>query len=383
MATDAPLRGGQKREPAVDGRSAAPSPLKLRVERGGSAAGLLDDRWDDLVRRQELPNPTLSTPWLKALVAIERSEPVTVAVLAEERLVAAAAIARARPVIPGAPHVSRWLGNPESQRLPDMLVDPEEPEAGRLLASALAGEAWATHFANVPLGGNAARFVGELMPWARRESRTPAVIAPLPPTGLRRARKKAHYYVRHALREGVAVETVVRRRPAEVLPALERLFVLHEQRWRGREGAVQQFRSEHDRWLYRQGVGGLARRGEARIVETWEDGTLVASNLCLLAARGAMFHTTATRLGGRLEGPGHVALLAMVEEAMEAGAEIMYLGRGLSGPKRRMRPELVPAGSLFVARRRAAQRALAAALILERAAGATRTLQRRRGPADD
>jgi hypothetical protein len=90
-----------------------------------------------------------------------------------------------------------------------------------------------------------------------------------------------------------------------------------------------------------------------------------------------MFHTTATRLGGRLEGPGHVALLAMVEGAMEAGAEVMYLGRGPSGPKDRMRPTLVPAGSLFVGRSPATQRALSAGLMLERAAGAVRPLQRR------
>ena len=57
----------------------------------------------------------------------------------------------------------------------------------------------------------------------------------------------------------------------------------------------------------------------------------------------------------------------------QAGAETIYLGRGLSGPKRRMRPTLVPAGSLFVARGRGTQWILNAGLALERANFAVRS----------
>ena len=180
---------------------------------------------------------------------------------------------------------------------------------------------------------------------------------------------------------GASIAIEVHRAPDAVLAALERLFSLHEERWSKRADAVRQFQAEAERQVYRQAIGELARRGEARVVDVREDGHIVASNICLLSGRGAMFHTTATRVGGRLEGPGHVALLAMVEDAMEAGAETIYLGRGLSGPKRRMRPTLVPAGSVFVARGRGAQRLLNTGLALERARFAVRSRPRepRRG----
>src|SRR5206468_2213040 len=78
---------------AEDGRPASVAPHKVRVARGPAACELLDERWDALVRRQALPNPTLSSAWLRALVPAERGKFVAIAVFSGERLVAGAAFA--------------------------------------------------------------------------------------------------------------------------------------------------------------------------------------------------------------------------------------------------------------------------------------------------
>src|SRR5437762_12858770 len=123
-----PRQGGKPvlRTPDADGRRpASVAPLEVRVARGPGACELLDERWDALVRRQALPNPTLSSAWLRALVPVERGEFVTIAVLSGERLVAGAALAVTPLWGKRGPVISRWLGSPASQRLPDVLLDPK------------------------------------------------------------------------------------------------------------------------------------------------------------------------------------------------------------------------------------------------------------------
>jgi hypothetical protein len=53
--------------------------------------------------------------------------------------------------------------------------------------------------------------------------------------------------------------------------------------------------------------------------------------------------TMAVRLGGRLRGPGNLALLAGVDVAKAAGAEVVHLGSGRGVHKERFHPEAVPA----------------------------------------
>src|SRR5919197_5784809 len=92
---------------------------------------------------------------------------------------------------------------------------------------------------------------------------------------------------------------------------------------------------------------------------------LVASVLGLLSGRGALFHTTATRPGGALRGPGHVAMLTWVEEAAAAGAEVMYLGRGAGqpeSPKARLGARAFPLFDVLAARSAGRQSALATVL---------------------
>src|SRR5436305_1432403 len=206
------------RTPGEDDRGPAlVVPLKVRVARGLATCELLDERWDALVRRQALPNPTLSSAWLGALVPAERGEPVAIAVFSGERLLAGAAFAVTPVRGARGPAISRWLGSPASQRLPDVLVDPQAPDAAGELAAALVDEAWGSHFGNVPLRGNLASILSSAAPWARLKPRLEAVVASLPPPGLGRARKKARYYARHAERLGARIAIAVHSTPDAVL----------------------------------------------------------------------------------------------------------------------------------------------------------------------
>jgi len=110
----------------------------------------------------------------------------------------------------------------------------------------------------------------------------------------------------------------------------------------------------------------MAACDKVQLVEVFEDGELVASHLGLLADRGALTHTLAIQVGGRLKGPGHVVQLAVVEAAMSVGAEVIDRGRGgLPGdPKIDLGPRKVPFGTFQAARSPAMQRALEGTLRL-------------------
>src|SRR5262249_35788637 len=89
----------------------------------------------------------------------------------------------------------------------------------------------------------------------------------------------------------------------------------------------------------------MAVRGAVRLVEVFQDGELIASILGLISGRGALFHTTATRVVSHLRGPGHLAMLTLVEEAVSAGAEVLDVGLGggnPEGPKGKLEPLNVP-----------------------------------------
>jgi CelD/BcsL family acetyltransferase involved in cellulose biosynthesis len=185
---------------------------------------------------------------------------------------------------------------------------------------------------------------------------------PLPPPRLDYARDRIEFELRRARRGGAAVAMTVAEEPPAVVAALERLFVLYRERWDRRSREIPRFStSDEQREWYRRAVGSMAARDEASVVEVWEDRALVASKLGLTSGWGSMFHTTATRPGRRLRGPGHVAMVALVDAAIAAGATIMDLGRGAgtpSGPKRRIGATEVPLASFLFFRSKRAQRAL-------------------------
>ena len=351
---------------AVDGR-----PLRSRVAWGEEAIALLDERWDALVRRQPVPNPTLSATWLREMMAWERGVPFVVIVEAGDRLVGGGAFGLRRPLGPRGPRLATWLGGGRPALTADLLTDPEVPASGGLLVDALLGETHAVHLVPTPLDGAAAVALRARVPWVARWHEVDGWVVALPPPKLDDLRRKVAYAKRRAARLGASVSVSVAEDPEAVAACLERLFILHRERWRGRSDEMVQFSTtEEQRAWHRRAVVAMAARGEVRLSEVFEDSELVASTLGLLAGRGALFLTPAVRVGGRLRGPGHVAMLAWVESALAAGGKVMNLGSGSGepeGPKAALGPTLVPCGRLIAARSAAAQRALEGALWLRKA----------------
>jgi hypothetical protein len=205
--------------------------------------------------------------------------------------------------------------------------------------------------------------IDAIAPWRAAAPVQPGGYAvELPPERLGHARAKAAYALRRAARKNATVWTVVHADPAAVRAAFDRLAELYRVRWRGRERQGTSYSDvavEADR--YRRVLPMLAERGLVRIVEVLESGRLVASTLGLLAGRGALFHTTATVPGGALRGPGHIAMLAWVEEAVAAGACGMYLGRGAGepeGPKARLGAREISLADVLIAPSPGRQRAI-------------------------
>jgi len=266
--------------------------------------------------------------------------------------------------------VAGWLGLPRLSIDPDLLVDPDVPEAGRLLVEALLAEVPLALLVRTMLEGSMAVAAACGPAWARKEQRLPTFTIALPVPAAASARARVAYYRRLAARQGAVVEDVLAREPAAVAAALESLFSLHAERWRDRADATPRFgHDEAQRDWYRRVVAAFAARGEAMVLEVREDGGLVASVLALLTARGVTMHTTAHRPGGRLVGPGHVAWLAALDAAAAAGATAAHLGMGggrPGAPKTRLRAVPTPCGRLVIGRSPAGQRVLRIAFLLSR-----------------
>ncbi|HJX47918.1 MAG TPA: GNAT family N-acetyltransferase [Gaiellaceae bacterium] len=193
-------------------------------------------------------------------------------------------------------------------------------------------------------------------------------VLPLPPPRGEYAEKRAAYNLRRAARLGCELSFQTASEPRAVEAALERLFVLHRERWRGRTALLPTFAATDALadW-HRRAVVALAHAGGVRIVELFEDGALVGSVLGLIHGRGALFHTMAVHPGGRLRGPGHVVLLELARQAHASGASALDLGWGAgeeNGPKARLGPERVQVVRMLAARDRRHQRVLEHALRL-------------------
>lgn len=349
----------------------------VRIEQGDAALGLVDDRWDELVRRQRVPNPTLTATWLHAVARHEPGVPLVVVVDAGDRLLAAGAFALRRPLGRRSPCVATWLGDaPLPPRLgdvplvmsPDLLVDRTARRAGQQIAQALLDEAVAVHLSVMPLAGAAAEALLDRAPWLSAWRSDEAWVAEVAHPGLGRHRKEAAYHQRRAERLGAKVEVACSEEPDMVRVALERLFDLYERRWRGRDDELARFGvTEELRDWYRSLTHAMACRGEAKVVEVFEDEEPVAGLLGFVFGRGALMHSTAAQPGARLKRPGHTALLAFVDAAHAAGATVVDLGRGAGepgGPKADLYPTRVPMAGMFAARSWALQHALEVPLVL-------------------
>lgn len=335
------------------------SPLVVRVARGEDAAAALDARWDSLVAAQQIPNATLSADWLRELLPLASGLPLAVTVERGDDLVAAGLFEVRAVGGRRGPRLARWIADTFSIVSVDLPTTLDVPEAAALLVQALLEEAHAVEVRCLA-GSPFAHGFETRTPWRRSHPELDGWVTPLPPPKLASARRRAEYMLRRAERAGVDVAVRVAEEPEPVAMALERLFDLHEERWRGRHEALPRFGATEDqRHFYRRAIGAVARKGRVRLVEVVEDDLPVASYLGLLHGRGALFHTTATRLGGRLRSPGHVGMVALVDAAAAAGAEAMALGQGSGdpeGPKARIGSQAVPYLTVFAGRTAATQR---------------------------
>jgi CelD/BcsL family acetyltransferase involved in cellulose biosynthesis len=274
--------------------------------------------------------------------------------------------------------VARWLGDHRQCFSSELLVDPRAPEAGTRVVDALLTVAHGLHLparANGPM----ARAVRERAPWLEERPGSEGWITSVPVPRRDYVHRRIGEDDRRAVRRGAAIRVRTLSSPAEVAEALERLFVLHRERWRNRPGEISRFSTtERQRDWYRRAVGAMAERGHVRVAQVREDDALVASSLGLVAGRGGVSHTTACRPGGRLREPGHWSLFALLDAFEEAGAELADLGWGAAepgSPKARVGPTQVLYPRFVAARSPAAQRALAALL------GAREAARRLRRPA--
>lgn len=337
---------------------AAPATFaRLRAATGDAALDLLDERWDELLRRQALPNPTLGTTWLRALAQWHTGTPLVLVAEDEGRVVAGAAL-EVRRHGRLAPSVATWLGPVEQQFSPDMLGAPEA--AAALVAAAFEHADVLT--LGTPATGVAGAAAAVAAPWRSVTTSGPRWVLPCPAPRLAYVHREVARDLRHAARLGARIETRVSASPDEVAPALERLFRLHRARWSERPGETPRFATSarHRSWN-RDVFLRLAAAGDVRLAEVFEDGTLVAASLGLARGRGGLAHTIAARPGGALHRPGLVATLVRYEALAEAGVTEIDLGVSSctpGSPKARLGPEPDPIVLLFAASSPVRQRAL-------------------------
>lgn len=352
------------------------SSFTLRLERGERCTTLFDDRWDALVARQPLPNPTLSSPWLERLVEWEDGVPVAVTVEGDGALVGAAAFGLYSPAGRVGPRLVRWLGDHRQWFSCDLLVEPGLDQAATAILDAVLGLGHGIHLP-APADGPCARALRALAPWSAVVGGAEGSVAPLPPPRWERVLRDYQRDRRRAGRGGVIVAERVVAAPDDVAAALERLFELHAARWKVRGGEIPRFSTtERHRDWYRRVVAAMAGRGQALIAEVVEDGAVVASELGFLTGRGGVLHTTAMRPGAALEEPGHACQTVLLEATRQNGVEAVDLGLGAcepGSPKASIGPTLVRHERLLAASSRRRQPALAALMRL-------RTAMRRRDP---
>jgi CelD/BcsL family acetyltransferase involved in cellulose biosynthesis len=308
--------------------------MLLHVAYGHEARVALDGAWDELVRVQERPNPTMLAGWLRAMIERDTGRLVAVRVVdGDGHLLAAALVSTYRPLGRLGPHLARWPGDPSMWFDPDILVRHGHESAGLALVDALLREVHALH---VPcLEGSAldtaarARDPGTVHRW----SPTDGWMSPIPVPRDGYARTRIARDVRAAERKHARIETTYAVSPSAISEALERLFDLHYAFWSKRSDWIPRFSATSEaRAVHRAAVDALARSGDAYITEVRENGEVAASGLALRAGSGLVCHTSATRRDTQLRAPGHARMLATMDHAASLGVAWVDLGPGAGGP---------------------------------------------------
>ena len=297
------------------------------------ARELLNDAWDELVRAQVRPNPTLLSGWLAAMLMRDQGLFTVVRVEHERRLVAAAALSMYRPLGPAGPTFARWPGDPTMWFDPDILIRPDNHEAGGTLVRAIVQR---THALYVPCFADSA-LSRTLRGWDTRAlHRWPPAdgwVAPIPLPRDAYMRRRIGQDMRQAQRKGAQTEVRIATSRSDIDVALERMFALHHAYWETRPDYIRRFSATEElRALNRRAVLALADSTESFVAEVVENGEVVAARIGLLAGHGLVAHTSATRRHTILKEPGYACLLAQIDHGASRGATVVDLGPGAGGP---------------------------------------------------
>lgn len=324
----------------------APAALEIRVITGSKAvSSSLDERWDELLLKQSVPNPTSSAAWLRATIGLDSTAtPLLITAESEGKLLGAGAFELKKK---GFIRTARWLGGSGRPTItPDILVDPSHRNIASKIIGRLEREADLISLGPSRIGGVAGQCFNDRKSIIPEEGLVEeAWIVELPAPKIEKLKKKNASRLRRAHREGVKTVVHTHSDVDSIAPALERLFLLHLRRWEGRNDVSRFSKTPFYRSWTRSLVMELAGLQRVRIIEVTVDEQPAAMVLGFLFGRGALYHTPAVEPDCRLKSAGHIAMQAWVEAAMEAGAEVMNLGRGSGepqGPKAALGPEKYP-----------------------------------------
>jgi CelD/BcsL family acetyltransferase involved in cellulose biosynthesis len=312
----------------------APSaaPVALATVTTGDEFEALKDEWDGLVRAMPRPSPFMLHAWLAEWWAHygDGADLAVHVARRESRLVGALPlVVRRRAGL----RVTSFMGGRLSV-LPDLLLAPGEPES---TAEALAGRMSAggcdvADFHGLPEHSRVAAALGGRL---RLIERIEAPVIDLSPgwDAVYRAKtnskkRNLHRRRRRQLGELGAVTTTVARRPAELEPALEEAFHLHDLRWEGRPDGSG-FATEVGRRFHRAVLRRLEAIDVPRIVTLRVDGRAVAFHYWFALEGGMYVHRLAFDPEVGRFSPGLVNTLDAIESAAEEGlTRVEFLGGG-------------------------------------------------------
>ncbi len=309
--------------------------------------------WDDLWNRNPAATAFQShawiTAWARAYVPDGRLAVVTV--WNGDTLVAAAPLYRMRrgPVVVLAP-----LGGSLSDST-DVLIDPQVPDAGARLVSALLRlRGWRVLDLPDVVPGSAAQSWAE--GWPGRVRRAPSslnlqlpvlsqaeVLARIPTRTAKTLRRK----LRKIDRLGIERTELT---PDVVPGAVPELIRVHEAQWAGRRGNPEHLTGRFRSFLT-EALGPMVERGQAVLVEYRLDGRLMASDIHLVGHRQLSYYLQGIDPELRQHIDTSVLLVSRgLELAGRLGLTEYSFLRGDEDYKLRWRPDPVTAERVVLAR---------------------------------
>lgn len=290
--------------------------------------------WDRLVRAADRPSPFFLHGWLRAWLDRYVSPEGLRAVIARRngKLVGALplVVEHCRGV-----RVARFPGPPGTS-LGDIFLAPGEASELAFMIAEHGVQARLFEFADLlgyPAGGRLAAATGRIP--LRQIERLEAPVLDLSSgweTVYRRQTSSKSRNLHRRRRRQLAglgkLELTVSRTLAELEPALDEAFTLHELRWHGRPDRSE-FATPRGREFNRAALRNLAQLGLPRIVTLRLDGRPIAFHYYLLLERRMYVYRLAFDPAYGRYSPGLITTLEAIEAAASEGAErVEFLGGG-------------------------------------------------------